>query len=179
MSLPAHTYGFWFYKELLTVLGKNKLITMATPACGQFLVTGSSPRLKCLIRSPKCVGCGLEGVMWMLQSHGPLNPKNESRPHLNLYADTRGGWRLMTQDHIFPKSKGGSNELVNLQTMCSACNQAKADKVPDECEVETVFGDPRGVDERRLRIARLRALEAYADYLAGAERKQPAIKLTG
>lgn len=177
MSLPAHTYGFWFYRELLPVLGVNKIITLETPVCGSFLVTGSSARLRCLMRSPKCVTCGLEGVIWMLQSHGPLNPKNESRPHLNLYADTKGGWRLMTQDHIFPKSKGGSNELDNLQTMCSACNQTKADKVPDE--YYTVFGDSKSVDERRLRAARFRALEAYADYLAGCERKFAVSKLAG
>lgn len=177
MSLPAYTYGFWFYRELVPVLGIDKLITLETPACGSFLVTGSSARLRCLLRSPICVTCGLEGVMWMLQSHGPLNKKNESRPHLNLYADTKGGWRMMTQDHIFPKSKGGSNEMSNLQTMCSACNQSKADKVPDEyC---TVFGNPKGLDERRLRVARFRALEAYADYLAGSERKSALVKLTG
>jgi len=178
MSLPAFTYGFWFYNELVPVLGKNKIITLDTPACGSFLVTGTSSRLKCLLRSPKCVKCGLEGVMWMLQSHGVLNPKNESRPHLNLYADTKGGWRMMTQDHIFPKSKGGSSELTNLQTMCSACNQAKGDSIPDD-QYRTIFGDPKGVDERRLREARFRALEAYADYLAGSERKSPLIKLAG
>ena len=112
----------------------------------------------------------------MLQSHRPINPKSEPRPHLNLYAYTdKGEWVMMTQDHIFPKSKGGSNELSNLQTMCSVCNQAKGDKVPDD--YYSVFGDARDVDERRLRAARIRTLEAYADYLAGSERKFAGVKL--
>ena len=34
----------------------------------------------------------------------------------------------MTKDHIIPKSKGGKNELSNYQTMCTYCNNEKADK---------------------------------------------------
>jgi 5-methylcytosine-specific restriction endonuclease McrA len=36
----------------------------------------------------------------------------------------------LTLDHRIPKSRGGSNEDSNLQTMCAACNQAKADSMP-------------------------------------------------
>lgn len=37
---------------------------------------------------------------------------------------------LMTVDHIFPKSKGGSNNIKNLIASCYKCNQDKADKLP-------------------------------------------------
>lgn len=37
----------------------------------------------------------------------------------------------LTLDHIVPKSKGGSSEVDNLQTMCAPCNHAKADAIPD------------------------------------------------
>ena len=47
----------------------------------------------------------------------------------------RDGWRCvacgighdLTLDHILPKSKGGTDALDNLQTMCRTCNQAKRD----------------------------------------------------
>ena len=34
-----------------------------------------------------------------------------------------------TLDHIYPKSKGGTNHKENLQILCLRCNFLKADKV--------------------------------------------------
>lgn len=40
---------------------------------------------------------------------------------------------VLNVDHIIPVSKGGSNESTNLQTLCRACNNGKADRImPDD-----------------------------------------------
>ena len=36
---------------------------------------------------------------------------------------------MMTIDHIIPKSKGGNNDINNLQPMCNTCNTKKADTI--------------------------------------------------
>ena len=61
--------------------------------------------------------------------------RSVGRPHFNLYAPyVRGmyafNWTLMTQDHILPKSRGGTNDMTNLQTMCCHCNQRKGSGIP-------------------------------------------------
>jgi hypothetical protein len=71
-----------------------------------------------------CVSCGCVGAFFALEmdKSGGIS--------IDLYGiDTNGVERLMTIDHVIPKSKGGSSNIDNLQPMCERCNQKKGDKI--------------------------------------------------
>lgn len=69
--------------------------------------------------------CGLEGSFFALE----LWPKGAGL-HLDLYAKDKSGQDvLMTIDHVFPKSKGGEDNIKNYEPMCKVCNEKKADKI--------------------------------------------------
>lgn len=92
---------------------------------GNHLVNCHSVRLQTFKQGTVCVSCGLQGEYFWLERNG--NPQY----HLNLYGRNKHGHEvLMTKDHIIPKSKGGSNGLHNMQTMCIKCNNKKADTMP-------------------------------------------------
>lgn len=87
-----------------------------------------SMRYRVFARSLSCVCCGIKGEFFALErSRGDLK---KSPFHFNLYAIGHYGHEvLMTKDHIIPKSKGGSEEIENMQTMCTDCNRKKGDKI--------------------------------------------------
>lgn len=72
-----------------------------------------------------CVCCGRQGAYFKLDI-GDSHSKYSNRRHFNLYSEDG---ILMTKDHINPQSKGGRNNIENMQTMCSICNSKKADKM--------------------------------------------------
>ena len=86
------------------------------------LIKGNSQRYQTFFtKGCKCVKCGIEGKFFAKERF----PENKVY-HLNLYAiDQDGNEVLMTKDHIIPKSKGGSSNISNYQTMCTICNRNK------------------------------------------------------
>lgn len=75
----------------------------------------------------RCIACGLEGKYFALEKHQKADTE---KYHLNLYGKNCYGEEVMlTQDHVVPKSKGGSNDLSNLQVLCEHCNVRKSDEV--------------------------------------------------
>jgi len=102
-----------------------------------YKVKPQSLRYQTFVNNLTCVSCGLKGCFLALEKSltdfGGNEKLEEGRGfHLNLYAlNSDGKEILMTKDHIFPRSKGGSDELSNLQTMCVRCNEKKSDKIID------------------------------------------------
>jgi 5-methylcytosine-specific restriction endonuclease McrA len=43
-----------------------------------------------------------------------------------------GSKHYLTLDHVFPRSRGGTHTWDNVVTACSACNQFKSDRTPEE-----------------------------------------------
>ena len=46
--------------------------------------------------------------------------------------------KVMTLDHIVPRSRGGKNTWTNLVTACKKCNQKKGNRTPDEAGMKLI-----------------------------------------
>lgn len=81
----------------------------------------SNRRLKIFLeKGCKCVSCGKEGTKLM------LGIAKDGGKHWDVYTEDL---IPLTIDHIYPKSKGGSNEMSNLQPMCFICNNKKGNTI--------------------------------------------------
>lgn len=70
-----------------------------------------------------CRACGLEATFFAVEDFvGATTPQ----PHLNLYGvNDEDQEVLFTHDHRLARALGGANDLSNVQTMCSPCNNKK------------------------------------------------------
>lgn len=71
----------------------------------------------------KCAKCGIEAQYANLET-------NHTGNHLNVYGEKEGRTIMFTKDHIYPKSKGGLNNIKNYQVLCEECNHKKSDNSP-------------------------------------------------
>lgn len=96
----------------------------------------------------KCVCCGIEGKKILLEK----NPTDQT-PHLNLYAHSDNKLILITKDHIYPKSLGGTDTHSNYQTMCSVCNSLKGHsnlRLIDLIRLRKIYDKNRGKTKKKL-----------------------------
>lgn len=115
-------YGTFTYNSIvgfITAAKGQKLIITGTD--GDRAVRVDSLRLQCFKRSPVCVSCGRKGTRFAMEK----SSEGDFSAHLNLYCVEGEKEVLMTHDHILPRSKGGTNTLDNVQTMCTDCNKKK------------------------------------------------------
>lgn len=85
----------------------------------------------------KCCSCDTTGEYFALEKTPGNGRSKYNNWHFNLYGkDLFGREVLMTKDHITARSKGGSNELENLQPMCMICNTKKGSMHMKEFEAK-------------------------------------------
>lgn len=94
-----------------------------------------STRMKTYIKGTICVCCNKEAHFFIVEK---MRHDKSPKGHFNLYhRHEDGSLRMMTSDHIIPKSRGGSNdEVSNRQPMCCYCNFRKGNLLPGETRPE-------------------------------------------
>ena len=85
-----------------------------------------------------CRYCGLQGKVFLLKNITSGNNLRVPRLQVYGYRKSKSGGLmpvLLTIDHIIPISKGGRKKASNnLQTLCSECNNKKADQIEGEIQ---------------------------------------------
>jgi len=74
----------------------------------------------------KCACCGIKAEYFEANRNLTKNKQHNNIYHLNLYGEIGNKKVLFTKDHIVPKKLGGTNDLDNIQTMCTDCNHIKS-----------------------------------------------------
>lgn len=76
-----------------------------------------------------CIKCGIHGTHVVTYTH---THEFRQKVRITIFCEINHGMRMMTQDHILPRSLGGSNRMTNLQPMCENCNRKKQNKVSNQ-----------------------------------------------
>lgn len=147
------------FKQLTTSAVSNKNEMWSLP--GNIVVTVAPKRIDAFNRNMKCVCCGREGNVFLLEKHVNENVTK----YINLYCSDARGLVMMTVDHILPDSIGGKSTLLNLQTMCQPCNTKKSNRMSLD-EIRFVRSDPSKYAKHWLDVHFLHAMLDVQEHMA-------------
>jgi hypothetical protein len=119
------------YDSELLIKHRKKVKTIILPNNHKYRLTDTFNLF--MEKGNVCRACGKIGL-YFLEIPKKIT-KYESLSNIFLY--TEDG-KLMTGDHIIPKSAGGSGRMMNMQPMCTICNWVKDDKIP-EVEMDYLY----------------------------------------
>ncbi len=136
MTQLYHRDSYWEINAVVKYLKKNKnrnkyflvnnyKIKTSTHKNNLFMINYDKWNNSC-----KCDICGLEGKYFVLEK----SDTNENDIfHFNLYTIDKTTKKeiYFNIDHIKPRSKGGKNEMINLQLTCENCNSSKGNDFDD------------------------------------------------
>jgi hypothetical protein len=117
-------HGTCSTEEVLPLIKAHYGTSLPRPVFHGHAVGVSSLRMKTFQHDGLvCRGCGLVASFFAVEDfHNAKVPQ----PHLNLYGiNERGEEVLFTHDHKLARALGGADNLSNVQTMCSPCNNKK------------------------------------------------------
>ena len=115
--------GLWDYEEVREKLLRGDL-EFVSGGVSYGIRPDLMKRYAVFLKDPYCKGCGLR-INYAILHIDMDNPNDKYREAYLRFYGYNG--RLMTVDHIIPKSQGGTNDPDNLQTMCVKCNMWKKD----------------------------------------------------
>lgn len=85
----------------------------------------------------KCCSCPTVGTYFALERTAGYGKSKYNNWHFNLYGKNEYEHEvMMTRDHVTPSSRGGKDELENMQTMCESCNMKKGNMHMKEFEAK-------------------------------------------
>ena len=118
----------YFTLSLGAITPFNVLTRYAQLEADGYEINRESLRFKTFMKKgTSCVSCGELGKYFAVEESVEMSAEPRKKVHINLYGAND---RLFTVDHIIPKFWGGTDEIENLQCMCSTCNSAKGSEVP-------------------------------------------------
>lgn len=123
-------------EETATLLVKDQVIWTLGDAVME--IRGGYNRLgeQSVLKLPSIVAC--DGKVHDECFDPPLENKFLFRRDKNLclYCGGSFGIHELSRDHVKPISRGGDNVWTNVVTSCRRCNNRKADRLPEEANME-------------------------------------------
>ncbi len=92
-----------------------------------------------IVELPSIIACGGQQLARPRTNPALNNPTLFVRDaYLCMYCGREFEQHALTRDHIQPTSRGGSDRWENVVAACRRCNQHKADRTPEEANMELI-----------------------------------------